>query len=373
MSSTFSFVSVLLVLVLALFAHGSLADQDRCRFNITYGAFVAETQYVVAQNLGYFADEDVCVTFNQVSSSTQQFDSLASGQYQVINTAFDNVVNRFVNQGKDLSVIGSDNKGPDLAVVVNTQTGVSTLSDLLHKNIAVDAPNSGLVYTMRAVLASAGLFLENGDYNFIQIGGFPRFIALRNGWYYNSTTGENTTIHATISAYPLSLTLPSWVIIPPGGRVKDVVYPVQLEILAVNSTWARVPQNRLALVRFLRAYIKASLYILNSANRDAVIEMIRVNITSDHTTATAEKAYNVVVSDVGISYAARLTRQGLVNIMNVRQRFEPFVPFDGSYFNSTYIYNVLTPTSGGLIDLSFYREAFLTVDTDQLYEQLFDT
>jgi hypothetical protein len=169
----------------------------------------------------------------------------------------------------------------------------------------------------------------------------------------------------------LSVTLPSWVIVPEGGRVKDVLYPVQLEVLAVNSTWAATAQNRHALVRFLRAYIKASLFILNSANKDAVLAIIAQNITGGNT-AVALKQYNVIVSDVGASYAARPTRQGLVNVMNVRQQFAPFLPADGSTFDSTYVNNVLTPTSRGLIDLSFYREAFLTVDTDQLYMQLFD-
>jgi len=375
MLSSTTFLS-LLILVLAVFSHVALANQDRCRFNITYGAFVKETQYIVATNLGYFDDEDVCVTFSQVSSSGQQFDSLISGQYQIINTAFDNVVNRYVNLGQTLSVVGSDNKGPDLAVVVNTQTGVTTIADLLHKNIAVDAPDSGLVYTMRAVLAAHGLNFENGDYNFVQIGGFPRFQALSRGWYYDNVTDpahpQNITIHGTVSAFPLSVTLPPWVVVPDGGRVKDVLYPVQLEVLAVNSTWASTPMTRLATVRFLRAYIKASLYILNPFNRQAVLDIIAQNITGGNT-VVALKQYNVIVSDLGASYAARLTRQGLVNIINVRQHFKPFVPLDTTVtFDNEYIESIVTSNTRGLIDLSFYREAFLTVDTDQLYMQLFE-
>lgn len=367
----------LLVLVLVLVAftfadpeNGHAHDHSNCRYNITYGAFVKETQYIVATNLGYFADEQVCVTFAQVPGSVAQFDNLAAGQYQVINSAFDNVVNRYVNQGLKLSVIGSDNKGPDLAVVVNTNTGVTTLEGLRGKTLAVDAPDSGLVYTMRAVLAAHNLSLGT-DYTFLIIGGAARFAALSAGWWVDPA-GTNHTVYGTISAFPLSVTLPPWVVVPEGGRVKDVLYPVQLEVLAVNSTWASTSQNRVALVRFLRAYIKASLYILNPFNRQAVLDIIAQNITGGNT-VVALKQYNVIVSDLGASYAARLTRQGLVNIINVRQHFKPFVPLDTTVtFDNEYIESIVTSNTRGLIDLSFYREAFLTVDTDQLYMQLFE-
>jgi len=225
---------------------------------------------------------------------------------------------------------------------------------------------------MRAVLLAHGLDFTHGDYNFVQIGGFPRFQALSRGWYFDTVNNVNITIHATVSAFPLSVTLPSWVVVPDGGRVKDVLYPVQLEVLAVNSTWASTPMNRLAVVRFLRAYIKASLYILDPFNRQAVLDIIKQNITSGDATV-ALKQYNVIVSDLGASYASRLTRKGLVNIINVRQQFNQFVPFDTSVtFDDSYIESIVTSATRGLIDLSFYREAFLTVDTDQLYTQLFE-
>src|SRR5579883_1859029 len=68
----------------------SAHDSSTC---IQYGAFTRSVAFIEAQARGYFAQEGLNVCYNQVSSSIQQFNSLLSGQYDIISTTADNVVN----------------------------------------------------------------------------------------------------------------------------------------------------------------------------------------------------------------------------------------------------------------------------------------
>ncbi len=53
--------------------------------------------FIEAQQQGFFAKKGLTVCYNQVTSSTQQFTSLLAGQYDIVGTTADNVVNRYVN------------------------------------------------------------------------------------------------------------------------------------------------------------------------------------------------------------------------------------------------------------------------------------
>jgi len=321
-----------------------------CRYNMVYGSFTKDPAYIVAQSQGFFASEQVCVTFGQVSSSAQQFEALAQGNYSIISTAFDNVSQRVINSGLTLSTIAGIDKGPNFVLVGNLRNGITTIQALRGKTLAVDAPDSGFVIAAQAILAANGL-LVNRDYTFQVIGGPARFPAIISG------TFNGAPVYATMLPFPLTDLL------PPGvttvlGRVSDIpsLNPIQNSILAINSTWVNRGNNRDAIVAFLRAHIRATMFALDPANNVTVIADLQAAYNVTQALATS-MYYNDVVVPTGTNYASRLSRTGMINLIKLR---EEFLPFTGTYNPIT----VTLPTPGGLVDLRFYREALFSLDYD---------
>jgi len=323
---------------------------NQCRYNLVYGAFLQDPAYVVAQSQGFFASENVCVTFGQVVGSVQQFQALAQGNYSIISTAFDNVSQRVINSGLTLSTIAGVDKGPNYVLVGNVANGIHSISDLQGKTLAVDAPDSGFVLAAQALLAAHGL-LVNRDYTFQIIGGSARVGAMISG------TFNGALVYATMFPFPITDNL------PPGvttvlARAIDLpsLNPIQNTVLAINSTFVQHGNNRDAIVAFLRAHIRATMFALDPANSAAVTAALQVAYNITAAKATSEYNTDIVVPN-GTNYASRLSRQGMINLINLRQQFLPFT----GHFNAL---SATFPTPGGLVDLRFYREALFSLDYD---------
>lgn len=120
--------------------------------------------YSVANQLGFFTANGLNVTFNQVASSVDAFNSILSGQYDILTATVDNALNYRFNQNQNVTVLGQLDQGPDL--VIASIPSITNLSQLKGKDIIVDSPSSGYSFLIQYVLAKAGLTLANGDYSF---------------------------------------------------------------------------------------------------------------------------------------------------------------------------------------------------------------
>lgn len=120
--------------------------------------------YSVANQLGFFTANGLNVTFNQVASSTDAFNSILNGQYDILTATVDNALNYRFNQNQNVTVLGQLDQGPDL--VIASVPSITNLSQLKGKDIIVDSPSSGYSFLIQYVLAKAGLTLANGDYSF---------------------------------------------------------------------------------------------------------------------------------------------------------------------------------------------------------------
>ena len=132
---------------------------------IKYGAFIKTAVYSIAQEYGLFTAYGVNVTYLQVPNSTYSNDQLASGGYDVLLTAIDNVANNRWNLGRNFTALAQTDGGADIVLA-----GIPSITNILQlkgKNLMVDSPISGFAYLLRKILAVNGLHLENGDYSFI--------------------------------------------------------------------------------------------------------------------------------------------------------------------------------------------------------------
>jgi ABC-type nitrate/sulfonate/bicarbonate transport system substrate-binding protein len=351
--------------VLVVLLGFAAADRDPCRRSINYGSFIKDALFQVATAQGYFDDEQLCVNYFAVAGSAAQFTSFAQGAYDIIWTAFDNVVARTVLKGLPYSVIAAHDAGAQYVMLGNTNNGIYSLSDLQDKPIAVDAPDSGLVFAMRKLLANAGVT----GYTFQLVGGFARVAALNSGWWNRTdpVTGEflSERVYATINSWPGSVFLPPHVKVL--GRVQDdpSMNPFQNIILAVNGTAVADEDKRDDVVAFLRAYIRASAFINDPHNAVTVKAIFQAGFAQ--TAAVASNLYDTIYSPYGVPNGIRPVRQGMIHAMEARAFTAAIDPSCiGCGFPPGTDFAALTePHAGGLVDMTFLRRAFLSMDRDE--------
>jgi ABC-type nitrate/sulfonate/bicarbonate transport system substrate-binding protein len=140
----------------------------------------------VARDQGFFADQGLEVEIIYTNGSVPQVAGLVHGEYDLIQTAPDNVVNANNNPaafGLDPSTMprifmlfGGSN-GP---LSLYTQPSISTFHDLRGAVLGVDNPTSGFALVLRDLMGRNGLQLDR-DYSFTIAGGTAaRLDALSN-------------------------------------------------------------------------------------------------------------------------------------------------------------------------------------------------
>lgn len=134
-----------------------------CLTIVNYGAFTKSAAYAVAQNLGFFTHYNLNVTYIQVPNSTVAYDTLATGGYDVLSAAIDNIVNRRFNSNLTFTALGQTDSG--LGLVLAARPNITSVLQLKGKPLMVDSPISGYAYALQKIMATYGLRL-NRDYYF---------------------------------------------------------------------------------------------------------------------------------------------------------------------------------------------------------------
>ena len=283
---------------------------------IQYGAFTRSVAFIEAQARGYFAQEGLNVCYNQVSSSTQQFNSLLSGQYDIISTTADNVVNRYVNSNLPVQIVDGIDQGSGLQLVGSTANGINSIADLKGKPIAVDAPNSGYVFALEKIMADNGLSLANGDYSLQVIGGsLQRFNAIQAGSF------NGAPVYATILGTPFSEQAHDVSTLISLAKFSDHLAPYQGSTLATTRSYAQA--NSATLKAFIKATIRGRLFAANPFNKSTVVADIAS--TFGVSTQTATDIYTDAQDLVsGENTDELLNPAGLKNTIDLRQQFGGF-------------------------------------------------
>jgi ABC-type nitrate/sulfonate/bicarbonate transport system substrate-binding protein len=141
----------------------------------------------VAGRLGFFAAHGLEVTVAYTAGSTAQLTGLARGEYDLVQTAPDNVIyldNHPAAFGLDpataphVTMVLGGSVGP---LSLYAQPSAASLADLRGAVLGVDNPSSGFALVLRDMLARNGLLLDR-DYGFVVAGGTSaRLEALTQG------------------------------------------------------------------------------------------------------------------------------------------------------------------------------------------------
>jgi ABC-type nitrate/sulfonate/bicarbonate transport system substrate-binding protein len=240
-------------------------------------------------------DVEVMITPN----STDQMRGLGLGSWQIVSTAFDNVLGWSGREGAEINALIQVSSGNILPVYVRPE--VRDWGDLRGKAMAVDAVDTAYALVLRRVLQAHGLEMERGDYTLVPKGttGY-RLDSMISGETYAGVL--NPPWDRKAEAAGMKRIADHREVLPeyPGG------------VYAVSREWAQ--WSRAILIRFLRVWNDALRWCQLEANRNEAIRLV----------GAAEKLDDRAAANrlQQLPQDPRLNRAGLQSVLDLRVQFD---------------------------------------------------
>jgi ABC-type nitrate/sulfonate/bicarbonate transport system substrate-binding protein len=289
---------------------------DRLLINV----FNVDAALAVGRAKGMFAAQNLEVEVMVTPNSTDQMRGLGQGSWQLVSTAFDNVLGWSGREGAEIVAIAQVSAGNTLPVYVRPE--IKSWDDLRGKALAVDAVDTAYALVLRRVLLAHGLEMDRGDYTLIAKG----------------TTGFRLDSMASGETF-------AGVLNPPWDRKAEAAgmkrFADHREVLpdypggvyAVNRKWA--DENRAFIVNYLNAWNDALRWAQNEKNRDEAIKILAAAEKIDEQ-AAANRLRQSPNSGV-------LNLPGLQTVLDLRVQFKLTPPmgqdlakyYDESFYHQT--------------------------------------
>jgi len=290
------------------------------------GTFGKDAALLAAEGRGFLKAENLRVETNIVTDSPTLLRNLISGRYDLILNNADNVIAWAEGQGadpkpNDFVIFLGGHQGLKQKLVVLSK--VQDFGDLKGKVLAVDAPTTGFAIVMIAILKQHGL--EQGrDYTLKMFGNTTkRADALERG---EAWAGMLNLADEEIEKRGLKVL----------ARSEDYVEHYARGLGATRRDWAG--KNKALLVRFIRAMVRATDWVLEPKNKDAVVALLLPE-NKNHR-RRAEEAYEETVSPrFGLTPRGRIDLEGIRTVLELREAaglMKPPVPKPEKYVDEDY-------------------------------------
>ncbi|HXV78652.1 MAG TPA: ABC transporter substrate-binding protein [Candidatus Binatia bacterium] len=289
---------------------------DRLLVNV----FNEDAALIVARGKGLFAGGGLDVEVKVTPNSTEQMRGLSHGSWQMVSTAFDNVLGWSGREGAEIVAVAQVGQGMTLPVYVRPE--IKNWDDLRGKKLAVDAVDTAYALVLRRILLAHDLKMDRGDYELVPLGATGmRLDSMTRGETFAGILNPPWDKKAEAAGHKRFAdhreVLPNY----PGG------------VFAVTRQWAG--ENRETLVKFLRLWNDALGWSHDEKNRSAAIQTIVAAENADEAGAARKLAQSP--PDGWLNLA------GLQTVLDLRILFG------------------LTPPMGRQLesycDASFYKEA----------------
>lgn len=280
---------------------------------------------IVADGKGFLADEGIAVRFHQVRSSKEQMRKFISGEYDIIQTNADNIIAWAEGQGadpgtNDFVIFMGGYRGLARDLIVAPE--ISAFADLNGKVLAVDAVDTGYAGVLIYMLRENGLIL-NEDYTLKSVGN----TALRTE---SMLRGETVAGFVRMND---ELEQAGFRVL---ARSQDYLTDYARNVAAARADWA--VENRDLLVRYIRAMVRASNWLLDPANKEEAVTVLAS--TGESSRAEAEAVYEEALDpDFGFVPGARIERSGIATIIELREVMgvmTPPLPSPEKYIDEQY-------------------------------------
>src|SRR5581483_10111955 len=302
-----------------LLATGTAAQAQKEMRKIQVNVFRIDAATVAARVNGYFAAEGFDVEITQTPNSTEQMRGLSQGKYQIVSTAFDNVLAWSGREGAEIVAIAQISDRTVLPVFVRPE--IKDWSDLKGKKLAADAVDTAFALVLRRVLLAHGLDMTKGDYELVALGATgARLESMIKGETYAGI------LNAPFDGKALAAGMRRI------GDSRQVLPDYPNTVLATSREWAQ--KNRDALRAYLRAWLKGMAWVKDPANREAAIKTVGAELKLNPKQA-AESVDELSTTGV-------LNLPGLQVVLDLRNQFgfklakgdKLHAYYDASYFNA---------------------------------------
>ena len=289
---------------------------DRLLVNV----FNEDAALIVARAQGFFTGAGLDVEVKVTPNSTDQMRGLSHGSWQMVSTAFDNVLGWSGREGAEIVAVAQVGQGMTLPVYVGPE--IKSWDDLRGKKLAVDAVDTAYALVLRRILLAHDLKMDRGDYELVPLGATGlRLDSMTRGETFAGILNPPWDKKAETAGHKRFAdhreVLPNY----PGG------------VFAVTRQWAS--ENHQTLVNFLRLWNDALRWCHDDKNQSAAIKMIAAEEKIDEAGAARKLAQS--------------PRDGWLNLAGLQTVLDLRVQFG------------LTPPMGRELDrycnASFYKEA----------------
>jgi ABC-type nitrate/sulfonate/bicarbonate transport system substrate-binding protein len=288
--------------------------------HLIVNVFNVDAGLIVARAKGIFAAAGLEVNVMVTPNSTDQMRGLSLGSWQIVSTAFDNVLGWSGREGAEIVSIAQVAQGITLPVYVRPE--IKSWEELRGKPLAVDAVDTAYALVLRRILLAHGLEMERGDYTLLPKGATGhRLESMNQGESFAGVL--NPPWDAKADAAGMKRFADQREILPnyPGG------------VFAVNRKWAN--DNRAILIKYLAAWDQGLRWAQDVKNRDEAIELIAEAEKMDE--KNAANRLRQLASD------GRLNLAGLQTVLDLRVQFGLTPPmgkdlpkyYDESFYNQT--------------------------------------
>lgn len=221
--------------------------------------FNVDAALLVGRARGLFSAAGLEVEVTVTPNSTDQMRGLSSGLWNIVSTAFDNVLGWSAREGAEIVAVAQVAQGVILPLYVRPE--IKTWDDLRRKPLAVDAMDTAYALVLRRILLAHGLDLNRADYTLVPVGATGhRLDSMIRGETFAGVL--NPPWDARASAAGMARFTDHRDVLPnyPGG------------VFAVRRQWAA--QHSDLLVEYLRAWHEALCWSHEDKNHDALIKII---------------------------------------------------------------------------------------------------
>jgi ABC-type nitrate/sulfonate/bicarbonate transport system substrate-binding protein len=266
--------------------------------HLLVNVFNVDAALIVARAKGFFAANGLKVDIMVTPNSTDQMRGLSHGSWQIVSTAFDNVLGWSGREGAEIVAIAQVAQGITLPVYVRPE--ITSWEELRGKPLAVDAVDTAYALVLRRILLAHGLEMDRGDYTLLPKGATgQRLESMTQGETFAGVL--NPPWDAKANAAGMKRFADQREILPdyPGG------------VFAVNRQWA--DENRDTVVNYLAAWDEGLRWARDEKNRDEVIKLISAAEKTDE--KSAANRLRQLPTD------GRLNLAGLQSVLDLRVQF----------------------------------------------------
>jgi ABC-type nitrate/sulfonate/bicarbonate transport system substrate-binding protein len=288
--------------------------------HLLVNVFNVDAGLVVARARGLFAANGLEVDIMVTPNSTDQMRGLSLGSWQIVSTAFDNVLGWSGREGAEIIAIAQVAQGITLPVYVRPE--IKSWEDLRGKPLAVDAVDTAYALVLRRILLAHGLEMERGDYTLLPKGATGhRLESMNQGETFAGVL--NPPWDAKANAAGMKRFGDQREILPdyPGG------------VFAVNGDWAG--KNRDTVIKYLGAWEQGLQWAQDGKNHGEVIKLISEAEKMDEKSAASRLRQ--------LPSSGRLNLAGLRTVLDLRVQFGLTPPmgkdlakyYDESFYGET--------------------------------------